>query len=54
MEDQPGFVPGATDQLHITFNDDERERSIPEPATLALFGTALAGLGLLRRRRKNA
>lgn len=30
-----------------------RAASVPEPATLSLFGLGLAGIGFLRRRKKN-
>ncbi len=48
------------DQAKIVFNvsynplgDDDGPAPVPDPATLLLFGTGLAGLGAARRRRKS-
>jgi hypothetical protein len=46
---QPGFVAGAAGP--VTYNIHSDIASVPEPATLALLGVALAGLGFSRRRR---
>ena len=45
-------VPDAGDGFAIDYSQLGRSISVPEPMTLALFGTGLAGIAALRRRRK--
>ena len=50
----PGFLGSSSNPLALTFlaDTDKMQAPIPEPATLLLFATGLAGLAVVGRRRR--
>lgn len=45
------YGPGTPDSTTVDFRMDMTVKAIPEPASLALLGIGIAGLGLMRRRK---